>query len=213
MPVVIPTVTKEALNTALALESTGVAIVIVENVVQEAATTAVSVSVSTIGDAVAPVLTDLSAAVSAKVAEDTGISVTDLVVVEAEVVVAAPVAAAPVAAPVAAATDAPVAAPVAAATDAPVTDAELFDAIAGSGGAASRLPPQKCVDEERVIADGIIVLIIILVLGLLACLVCGVWGLVFVLARRKNKHGSRVVGLDTYDSDQEGATRDQVTAY
>ena len=185
MPVVIPTVTKEALNTALALESTGV--VIVENVVQEAATTAVSVSVSTIGDAVAPVLTDLSAAVSAKVAEDTGISVTDLVVVEAEVVVAAPVAAAPVAAPVAAATDAPVAAPVAAATDAPVTDAELFDAIAGSGGAASRLPPQKCVDEERVIADGIIVLIIILVLGLLACLVCGVWGLGFVLARRKNK--------------------------
>ena len=85
VPVVIPTVTKETLNTALALESTGV--VIGEDVVQEAATTAVSVSVSTIGDAVAPVLADLSAAVSAKVAADTGINATDLVVVKVEVVV------------------------------------------------------------------------------------------------------------------------------
>ena len=92
----IPTVTKDTLNTALA--NTGV--VIEEDVVQEDPITAVSVSVTTTGDAAAPVLADLSAAVSAKVAADTGISATDLVVVEAEVVVeattAAPVAAAPV---------------------------------------------------------------------------------------------------------------------
>ena len=100
MTVVIPTVTKDTLNTALA--STDVVIEV--EVVQEAPTTAVSVSVATTGDAVAPVLADLSAAVKAQVAADTGINAEDLVVVEAEVVVeattAAPVAASsPVTAP------------------------------------------------------------------------------------------------------------------
>ena len=95
----IPTVTKESLNTAL--ESSDV--VIEEDVVQEAATTAVSISVSTTGDAVAPVLTVLSATVKAEVAADTGIDAANLVVVESEVVVeATTVKAAPTAAPVAA---------------------------------------------------------------------------------------------------------------
>ena len=124
MTVVIPTVTKDTLNTALA--STDVVIEV--EVVQEAPTTAVSVSVTTTGDAVAPVLADLSAAVKAQVAADTGINAEDLVVVEAEVVAeattAAPVAAAPVAA-----------------TPAP---AEVVDDVADEvvdAGAASIRPP------------------------------------------------------------------------
>ena len=104
MPVAIPALTKATLNTALESAS----IVIAEDVVQAAATTAVAVSVfSAAGDTAATVLADLSAAVKAEVVAKTGISADDLVVVKAEVVVgeepaaptAAPVAAAPAAAP------------------------------------------------------------------------------------------------------------------